>query len=733
MYFRSPFSQDFAVALRAILALPSRDVKWCDINGEPLSFVGPTVPAELVSKDPSLADLAQLRFRHPDYFQAGSLHNHVDFWEDLFSSAGYTCPQVDLLQIVREGVRVDSFFRHFKGNFKGKSYDSAVPPISIFPNSPCCHQFTDFIDTTVLAWVSQGVIKVYGKIGECSPPHLVLPLTVEPSKPRLCHDERFLNLWIQDLPFKLDHLPDLPRYVLPGHFQTTFDDKNGYQHLKIHPDSQEFFSFSWRGYYFSFCTLPFGWKASAFLYHNVGLVVTSAARSLGVPVSQYIDDRHVGQLFLSGPLVCQPSRQLARAAAFILLFLLISAGYFVNLAKSSPQPSTFVKFLGFISDSVLQAFLVPLDKKEKFKALRDELLESSFAPIKSLQRFAGKALSFSLAIPACKLYVREVFKAISAVAKNSKLSVPILGPLRQELQEWIFLDNWSGHLPWRSEHHLSVTMFSDASQRAWGAVLVKDGLRQQIRDYWIDLEGDINTLEARALCNALSSFFPSIRNARIDVWTDNATLRAAWENGGCRSSLVNQELKKIEEMSRAGNFVLHLKYVPSSENIADAPSRALTDIDCSLSEEAWARVQARFGPHTFDLMSLDSNCRRGRDGSFLPHYSPWPTPYSLGVNVFAQPIPIEHNVYVFPPFVLVGPLLRYFFDQRQRFAFTIVVPRFRPHRYWWAILQAMAVDSFLLGRKGDPAVLLFPSRTSPDFIARPLPWDLWVFRCVCSW
>ena len=26
---------------------------------------------------------------------------------------------------------------------------------------------------------------------------------------------------------------------------------------------------------------------------------------------------------------------------------------------------------------------------------------------------------------------------------------------------------------------------------------------------------------------------------------------------------------------------------------------------------------------------------------------------------------MEHNVYVFPPFVLVGPLLRYFFDQRQ--------------------------------------------------------------------
>ena len=50
-------------------------------------------------------------------------------------------------------------------------------------------------------------------------------------------------------------------------------------------------------------------------------------------------------------------------------------------------------------------------------------------------------------------------------------------------------------------------------------------------------------------------------------------------------------------------------------------------------------------------------------------------------------------------------------------SFTVIVPRLQRHCYWWAILQAMAVDSFLLGRKGDPAVLLFPSRTCPEFIA----------------
>lgn len=104
-----------------------------------------------------------------------------------------------------------------------------------------------------------------------------------------------------------------------------------------------------------------------------------------------------------------------------------------------------------------------------------------------------------------------------------------------------------------SLHHNVQPRLSD------GLALVKDGQGQQIRHYWVDLADDINVLEARALCNALSSFFFScIRNARIDVWTDNVTLQAAWENSSCRSSPDNKEIKRMEEMSRAGNFTLEV-------------------------------------------------------------------------------------------------------------------------------------------------------------------------------
>ena len=130
----------------------------------------------------------------------------------------------------------------------------------------------------------------------------------------------------RDLPFKLDHLSDLPRYVLPGHFQTTCDDKSGYQHVLLHPSSQTYFGLQWRGFFFVSRTLPFGWKASAFISHKLGLVVSGAARSLGVPVSQYIDDRHLGQLFFPPLRISRsPSLERAKAAAYIMCYLLIKA------------------------------------------------------------------------------------------------------------------------------------------------------------------------------------------------------------------------------------------------------------------------------------------------------------------------------------------------------------------------------------------------------------------------
>ena len=101
---------------------------------------------------------------------------------------------------------------------------------------------------------------------------------------------------MEDKPFTLDKLCDLPRYVSKASYQMVLDDKSGYDHLLLTDDSTTFFGIQWGGWFFMYDTLPFGWKCSPYVYHSTGLVATNYFRSIGVPCSLYIDDRHNGQL-----------------------------------------------------------------------------------------------------------------------------------------------------------------------------------------------------------------------------------------------------------------------------------------------------------------------------------------------------------------------------------------------------------------------------------------------------
>ena len=104
-----------------------------------------------------------------------------------------------------------------------------------------------------------------------------------------------------------------------------------------------------------------GWLAA-----TLALAVSGTAWSIRVPVSQYIDDRYVGQLF-TAPLrmTRDPSFQRALAAAYIMCYLLIEAGHFIGLGKSQSTPSTCVCFLGFVCESVRQAFVIPQEKRKQ--------------------------------------------------------------------------------------------------------------------------------------------------------------------------------------------------------------------------------------------------------------------------------------------------------------------------------------------------------------------------------
>ena len=55
------------------------------------------------------------------------------------------------------------------------------------------------------------------------------------------------------------------------------------------------------------------------------------------------------------------------------------------------DPVQSIMFLGFISDSVKQVFILPDEKKKRLIII----IGMKLIPIKNLQKFAGKVVSFS--------------------------------------------------------------------------------------------------------------------------------------------------------------------------------------------------------------------------------------------------------------------------------------------------------------------------------------------------
>lgn len=690
-----------------------------------------------------LADVSLLAFRDPRHFKAGELHWHKELWATLIHDTDSE-RFAEVLDWIHNFVSVQTFFTHYHGSYKGVEYNCSYPPARVFLNHLSCEPFAQYISDTILDRLASGAISIWGKVGECFPPHLVMPLTVEPSKPRLCNDNRFLNLWIADRPFRLDSLHDLPKYVNKDFYQTICDDKSGYDHIFLTPDSHTYFGFQWSGWFFVSCCIPFGWKSSAYIYYTTGLVASHYLRSLNIPSSLYIDDRHNSQLSFAQralPPVYQSLSSaddinfaLANAAIFITCHTLVSLGYFIGLGKSSLTPSKTVPYLGFISDSQKQAFTLLPHKKQKFITLIKETLHSKNLDLTTLQRLSGKCISMALAVPGARLFTNEINFATSRATRSSR-PIAISKSLREEIQHWLFLETWSGILPWRSERHAHIKLYSDSSSYAWGGVLSPGAIEANIYDYWdmSTLEGDIATKETLALNNVLLASGDVIRDAWVDAFVDSQVLIHSWNRQGSRSRSLIAALKTLFRTIMDLNIDLHLFYVISSQNPADVPSRRLDLQDSKLSPTLWALVQSLYGGakgHSIDLMARPSNAQADLLGNRLPFFSERLLPETAGVNVFSQSPSLSfpelfENPYVFPPICLIPHVFKYL--NSLRLSYTLVVPDLCPRQFWWPLLITSCSSRHMLAVKGSTGALLTPSKNG--FTDRlPIPWDLWSFR-----
>ncbi|CAH1803163.1 unnamed protein product [Owenia fusiformis] len=191
--------------------------------------------------------IGKLDILDPSSFLSGQLHNKMrtENWCHVLKG---TQDRFNVKNWLNNGIDIKDYMKHFKGQYKGKIFDSPVPPKMFMPNSPSCKDYSNFISKTLEEKIESGAIRVIGKVVQCQLPKVVMPLIVEQTKPRLCHDERFINLWMKDMPFELETLKDVPRMVGNDSVLFCCDEKSSYDHVKLKEESQTYFGVVFAGW-----------------------------------------------------------------------------------------------------------------------------------------------------------------------------------------------------------------------------------------------------------------------------------------------------------------------------------------------------------------------------------------------------------------------------------------------------------------------------------------------------
>ena len=425
-------SLDFSPSAQSV-----RQLKWVSVDGQPVMYNNNFMSAEKAfhaANTGLIPELDKIPFPDPKNFVVGQVHENKEQWGKIFD---YNSASEEVRKWVEVGVSIRQYLKPFKGEFWGETYDCDFPPKRHFNNSNKCKPFIPFINETIKDRLQSGAIECIGSVEDTTPPKSVVPLTVEPNKPRSCVNLMYLNNWIRDKPFSLDTLKDVPRVAKENAYFSSIDDKSEFDNVRLAPDSYDLVVFQWAGYFFRCLTLPFGFKLSSYIYHTLNLQPTSYIRSkFSVPVFLYIDDRLVEELRQNKLL---SDFDCARVANYITCEILTRLGYCLNLVKSVFVPTQTPTFLGFVVDSVSRCFRLTEAKKEKFARFRDYCLTKSHLSVLELQQLAGKCSSFILAVPGSRLFTREMNHAIS-LGIRSKSKVRMYTEPREEIQSWEFLD-----------------------------------------------------------------------------------------------------------------------------------------------------------------------------------------------------------------------------------------------------------------------------------------------------
>ena len=247
-----------------------------------------------------------------------------------------------------------------------------------------------------------------------------------------------LNQFLRYEHFKMEGIHMLRDLLKKGDYMVKLDLKDAYFTVPIWVKHQKFLRFFWKENRFEFACLPFGLASAPRVFTKIMKPVVALLRQLGIRTIVYLDDL----------LIMAKSQDLAKAHVTTALNLLEGLGFSVNYDKSVLTPTTKIKFLGFLVDSITLTLSLPQDKVKKVKKECQQLLNNPTPTIQELSKLLGHLTSSIQAVFPAPLHFHHLqADKNSAFSINQNYAATIkLSPLAMEELLW-WRDNleaWNG-------------------------------------------------------------------------------------------------------------------------------------------------------------------------------------------------------------------------------------------------------------------------------------------------
>jgi hypothetical protein len=211
-----------------------------------------------VLRDEADPDMSRIPFRDENCFRAGSLREAVDFWRDEILVGAPVATRNLVLSVLQEGFDFRKYFCEFDADAAAWVAGPPPPPTTSARDvNRVPPEFEGFVDQQIAAYLASGALLAVDER-----PYLLLPLSIEPDKPRLIVDSRPMNRYTKAMPFVMGSVGLVPAMVPERALFSSVDHKSGYHHVWVHPECWQFQGVFWKGQYYVFCVLVFGYCLS---------------------------------------------------------------------------------------------------------------------------------------------------------------------------------------------------------------------------------------------------------------------------------------------------------------------------------------------------------------------------------------------------------------------------------------------------------------------------------------